>query len=72
MIKINCHWYNHAEVKEALEKKGFTIITLEISTEPRDYPLYETYALKGDEEPTVLNIMKTVALKEFTKKPQLI
>lgn len=72
MIKINCHWYNHDEVKEALEKKGFTVITLEISTEPRDHPLYETYALKGHEEPTVLNTMRAVALEQFNKKPSLI
>ena len=72
MIKINCHWYDHTEVKEALEKKGFTVITLEVSVDPRDYPLYETYALKGEEQPTVLNTIKSVALKEFNKKPALI
>lgn len=72
MIKINCHWYDHAEIKEALEKKGYTVITLEISTEARDFPMYETYAIKGDEKPTVLNTIKTVALAEFNKKPPLI
>ena len=72
MIKINCHWYSHEEVKEALEKKGYTVVTLEISTHPRDYPKYETYAFKDCEEPTVLNTLKSVALKEFQKKPPLI
>lgn len=72
MIKINCHWYDITEIKEALEKKGLTVITLEISTEPRDYPLYETYALKTGEEPNVLNTIKTVAITEFNKKPPLI
>lgn len=71
MIKINCHWYNHEEIKEALEDKGYTIITLEVSTEPRDYPRYETYALKGD-EPNANNTIKSIALKEFNKKPKLI
>lgn len=72
MIKINCHWYTAAEVKEALEKKGFTVITLEVSVDPRDFPSYETYALKSGEEPTVLNTMKSVALDQFNKKPPLI
>lgn len=72
MIKINGHWYSSTEVKEALEKKGYTIITLEISTERRDYPLYETYALINQEEPSVLNTLKSVALKVFQKKPPLL
>lgn len=72
MIKINCHWYEHTEIKEALEKKGFMVITRETSTEPRDHPLYETYALKEGEDPTVINTMKSVALKEFNKKLPLI
>ncbi|WP_312398845.1 hypothetical protein [Chryseobacterium sp.] len=72
MIKINAHWYSNDEVKEALEKKGYVILTLEVSTEPRDYLLYETYALKNSEEPNVLNLLKTVALKEFQRKPQLL
>lgn len=72
MIKINGHWYSSNEVKEALEKKGYTIITLEISTELRDYPHYETYALINKEEPGVLNTMKSIALKVFQKKPPLL
>ncbi|KPE53024.1 hypothetical protein AOB46_03285 [Chryseobacterium indologenes] len=72
MIKINGHWYSSTEVKEALEKKGYTIITLEISTERRDYPQYETYALMNREDPTVLNTLKSVALKEFQKRPPLL
>ncbi|KQT17406.1 hypothetical protein ASG31_08320 [Chryseobacterium sp. Leaf404] len=72
MIKINGYWYNDTEIKEALEKKGYTIVTLEISSEARDFPLYETYALQNGESPTVLNRMKSVALKEFEKKPELI
>ncbi|AZA84775.1 hypothetical protein C1637_18510 [Chryseobacterium lactis] len=72
MIKINCHWYSNEEIKEALEKKGYTIVTLEVSTDPRDYPLYETYALKTEEEPGTLNLLKSVALREFQKKPLLI
>lgn len=72
MIKINSHWYSYDEVKEALEKKGYTIITLEISTHPRDYPQYETYALKPDEKPNVLNRMRAVAINEFRYKPPLV
>ncbi len=72
MIKLNGYWYTHDEVKEALEKKGYTILTLEVSIHPRDFPLYETYAMKGKEEPTVYNEFKTVAIKEFQKKPPLL
>lgn len=72
MIKINGYWYENKEVKEALEKKGYTVVTLEISIHPRDYPLYETYALKDDEQPTILNEFKSVAIREFEKKPPLI
>ncbi|MCT2563967.1 YkuS family protein [Chryseobacterium herbae] len=72
MVKINCHWYTSEEIKEALEKKGYSVVTLEISTEKRDFPLYETYALKNGEEATVLNTAKSIALKEFNKKPPLI
>jgi len=72
MVKINNYWYSYEEIKEALEKKGYIFITLEISHSLRDYPLYETYALKDGEEPTVLNHLKSVALKEFEKKPLLI
>ncbi|MDR2238173.1 MAG: hypothetical protein LBE92_18775 [Chryseobacterium sp.] len=72
MIKINGHWYSSTEVKEALERKGYTIITLEISTERRDYPQYETYALINQEEASVLNTLKSVALKVFQKKPPLL
>nr|WP_315032498.1 hypothetical protein [uncultured Chryseobacterium sp.] len=72
MIKINCHWYSHEEIKEGLEKKGYTIITLETSTDPRDYPLYETHALKNNEEPNALTILKSVAIREFQKKPPLL
>ncbi|MFC3159006.1 hypothetical protein SAMN05443633_107163 [Chryseobacterium arachidis] len=72
MIKINNHWYSNEEIKEALEKKGYIILTLEVSTEPRDYPLYETYALKNQQEPNVLNLLKTIAIKEFQRKPPLL
>ncbi|KMQ63017.1 hypothetical protein ACM46_13790 [Chryseobacterium angstadtii] len=72
MIKINGYWYSGTEIKQALEKKGYTVVTLEISTEPRDYPQYETYALRNKEEPTVLNTLKSRALHEFQKKPKLI
>ncbi|ROI09776.1 hypothetical protein EGI11_03190 [Chryseobacterium sp. H3056] len=72
MIKLNGYWYDNAEVKEALEKKGYTVITIEVSTSARDFPLYETYALKSGEEPNVLNTIKSVAIAEFQKKPPLI
>lgn len=72
MIKLNGYWYEPSEVKEALEKKGYTVVTYEISDDPRDYPLYETYALKDDEQPTILNEFKSVAIREFEKKPPLI
>lgn len=71
MIKINCHWYSCEEVEEALRKKGYTIVTLETSTDPRNYPLYQTYALK-DSEPSPITTLKSVALREFSKKPKLI
>lgn len=72
MVKINNYWYSYEEIKEALEKKGYTFLTLEVSDSLRDYPLYETYALKDGEKPTVLNHLKSVAIKEFEKKPSLI
>jgi len=61
MVKINNYWYTYEEIQEALEKKGYTVVTLEVSSSERDFPLYETYALKNGEEPTVLNNLKTVA-----------
>ena len=72
MIKLNNYWYESSEVKDALEKKGYTVVTYEISDDPRDYPLYETYALQPGEKPHHSNIMKSVAIKEFHKKPPLI
>ena len=72
MVKINNYWYSYEEIKEALEKKGYSFLTLEVSDSLRDYPLYETYALKDGEKPTVLNNLKSIALKEFEKKPPLI
>lgn len=72
MVKINNYWYSYEEIKEALGKKGYTFLTLEVSNSPKDYPLYETYALKEGEEPTVLNHLKSIAIKEFEKKPQLM
>lgn len=72
MIKLNGYWYEPSEVKEALERKGYTVVTYEISDEPRDYPLYETYALQPGEVPSILNTIKSVALKEFNKKPPLV
>lgn len=72
MIKLNGYWYSHDEVKEALEKKGYTLITLEVSDHPRDFPIYQTYAFKEGEEPSVLNTLESVAIREFHKKPRLI
>jgi len=72
MVKINNYWYTYEEIKAALEKKGYTVVTLEISSSAKDFPLYESYAIKNGEEPTILNNLKTVALKEFEKRPQLI
>lgn len=72
MIKLNGYWYDNQEVKEALEKKGYTVITYEVSADARDYPLYKTYALQPGEKPTVLNTIDSVAIKEFHKKPPLI
>lgn len=72
MVKINGYWYNQDEVKLALEKIGYTVVTLEVSTHVRDFPLYETYALKDGAEPNALNLIKSVAVKEFEKpKPEL-
>ncbi|SIO11985.1 hypothetical protein SAMN05444409_2105 [Epilithonimonas zeae] len=71
-MKINSYWYSLDELKSALEKKGYTILTLEISTSARDYPLYETYALKDYEDANCLNTIKSVALKEFDVKPKLV
>ena len=47
MVKINNYWYNYEEVKEALEKKGYTVVTLEVSSSAKDFPLYESYAIKN-------------------------
>ncbi|MBP7174361.1 MAG: hypothetical protein KBA33_09905 [Cloacibacterium sp.] len=71
MIKLNEYWYSHQEVKEALEKKGYIVITAEASDHPRDFPRYQTYAFKKGEEPNVLNTLESVAIKEFHKKPPL-
>ncbi len=67
MIKLNGYWYSHEEVKEALQKKGYTVITLEISTEPRDFPQYETYAIKNGEQP----YCKLVILPKMEKLEKL-
>ncbi len=72
MVKINGYWYNQDEIKKALEKIGYTVVTLEVSAHPREYPLYETYAIKDGVEPNPLNLIKSVALTEFEKpKPEL-
>lgn len=72
MIKINEYWYTQQEVETALRKKGYTVVTLEMSAHARDYPQHETYALKNDENPGALNKLQAVALKEFHKKPPLM
>ena len=72
MIKINGYWYTQQEVETALRQKGYTVVTLEVSAHVRDYPRYETYALKNGENPSALNKLQTVAIHEFHKKPPLI
>ena len=57
MIKINGYWYSHQEVKEALEKKGYSVAYAG-----------EWFALK-DGKNTPLEI---AAKLEFEKKPPLV
>lgn len=72
MVKINGYWYNHDEIVEALEKKGYTIIREENEPDKRGSVIVDWYAIKGEEKTGVLNELKSVALKEFHKKPPLV
>ncbi|UDQ55013.1 hypothetical protein LJF28_04925 [Chryseobacterium indologenes] len=72
MVKINGYWYNHDEIVEALEKKGYTIIRDEELPDRRGNVKIEWYAIKNGEEISVLNTLKSVAVKEFHKKPLLM
>lgn len=72
MVKINGYWYGYDEIIEALEKKGYTIIRQENEPERNGSTVIDWFAVKGDEQPTILNDMKSVALKEFHKKPPLV
>ncbi|GEM_PF-1268985 len=72
MLKLYGHWFSHDEIAEALKKKGYTVVTLEVSTHPRDYPLYKTYAFKDKEKPDITDTLQSAALKEFHKKPALV
>lgn len=47
MIKINCHWYSHEEVKEALRKKGYVIAFDEYEPDKRGNIKTEWVAIKN-------------------------
>lgn len=68
MIKINNYWYSYDEVKEALQKKGYTIVLDEYEPDKRGNVKTEWKAIKDGKEEN----MQSVALREFHKKPQLI
>ena len=68
MIKINGYWYSYDEVKEALEKKGYTIVLEEYEPDKHGDVKNEWKAIKDGKEEN----MQSVALREFHKKPQLI
>lgn len=72
MVKINGYWYNHDEIVEALQKKGYTIIREENEPDRSGSIIIDWHAIKGDENVSVLNKLQSVALKEFHKKPPLI
>lgn len=72
MVKINGYWYNYDEIIEALQKKGYTIIREENEPDKRGNVLVDLYAIKGDENTSILNELKSVALKEFHRKPPLV
>lgn len=68
MLKINCHWYTHEEVKEALQKKGYVIVLDEYEPDRRGNVKTEWLAIKnGKSQP-----MQSAAIDEFNKKPPLI
>lgn len=68
MIKLNGYWYSHQEVKEALEKKGYTIVFDQYEPDKRGYIQTEWKAIKNG----VSKNMQSVAIEEFHKKPPLI
>ena len=72
MIELNGYSYTYDEVIEALEKKGYKITCLEISDDPRDFPLYKWFAFKGNEPCIATDRIESVAIKEFHKKPPLV
>lgn len=72
MIKLNGYWYTFEEISEALKKKGYSIILEESEPDRRGDIKREWHALKGDENISVLNTFKSVAIKEFDKKPPLV
>lgn len=68
MIKINCHWYTHDEVKEALQNKGYVIAFDENEPDKRGNIKTEWVAIKNGKSQS----MQSAAIKEFHKKPPLI
>ncbi len=68
MIKINCHWYSYEEVREALEKKGYTILVEETDRDRHGQSHYEWFAIKdGKTQP-----ISSAAIDEFGKRPPLV
>ena len=68
MIKINCHWYSHEEVKEALQKKGYVIAFDEYEPDKRGNIKTEWVAIKNGKSQN----MQSAAIEEFHKKPPLM
>ncbi len=68
MIKLNGYWYDHSEVQEALEKKGYTVIFVEHEQDKRGNDQSEWLAIKDGQS----HAMQAAALKEFHKKPPLM
>ncbi|AYO58208.1 hypothetical protein CO230_08775 [Chryseobacterium sp. 6424] len=68
MIKLNNYWYSYEEVREALEKKGYTIVLDEHEPDKRGNIKTEWSAIKDGQTQTI----QSAAIKEFHKKPPLV
>lgn len=72
MHKLNGYWYTHDEVVNALQKKGYRIILIKHDPGKDGMCQKDWHAVKEGEEPTPLNYLKSIAVKEFHKRPELV
>lgn len=68
MLKLNGYWYSYAEVREALEKKGYAVIHEETEPDKHGDTKNIWTAIKDGKT----HSLEDAAFNEFHKKPPLI